>query len=329
MAEDLKSKRTGAFLSVVATVFDEQECVGELASRTLVALRAIGHPFEFIIVNDGSRDGTLARLIALSAENPELRVIDLFRNFGVMAAVTAGIAQAKGEAIIVMDGDLQDPPELIGEMVEKWRNGADIVVGERTSRSEGPILRFFISIYYWFYGKLSDISSSASVGNFGLIDKRLARIMTAMPERQRYFAGLRDWLGGRQEAVSYHRAGREHGSSRQGIIGLLRHARSGIVSFTVRPLRMASLASFLLALLMLLTGLAAISIRLITDVAIPGWATYVTLIAFLGMTQSLALAVLSEYVAVLFIEIKGRPVFLIKDEYEAGVQRETPTPDRL
>ena len=260
---------TETLISVVATVYNEEGGVDELVSRTIAALCQIGLPFEFIIVNDGSRDSTLVQLIALSADNPELRVVDLFRNFGVMSAVAAGIAQANGDAIVVMDGDLQDPPEIICDMVEKWTNGADIVVGERVSRKEGPVLRLFISAYYWIYGKLSETSSGNIVGNFGLMDKRMVGIMMAMPERERYFVGRREWLGGRQETVSYHRVGRELGSSRQGIIGLLRHARSGIVFFSARPLRITSLASFLLAFIMALSGLTVIFIRTNTDLAIP------------------------------------------------------------
>lgn len=318
MTETDERRSTKAMLSAVTSVLNEADGIEELVRRTIAALEASGHPHEMIVVNDGSTDDTLAKLLVLSETYPALRVVDLFRNFGVMAAVTAGVAQAEGEAVIVLDGDLQDPPELIGEMAEKWRGGADIVICRRTSRKEAFPLSVLIKIYYAIYGKLNNHAKGESVGNFGLMDRRVAEIMTALPERERYFAGLRDWVGGQRDAVEYDREARKFGTSRQGLMNLFRHARAGVVSFSVRPLRLVSALSMFVAFAMFVIGAIAILVRLITDLAVPGWATYVTLFAALGFLQSLAFAVLAEYIAVLFIEIKGRPIFYIRDEYRSG-----------
>ena len=305
-------------LSVVTSVLNEEDSVQELVDRTLGALKESGHPHELIIVNDGSTDATLPLLLKLSEKYAELRIIDLLRNFGVMAAVTAGVSVAKGAAVIVLDGDLQAPPELIPQLAEKWREGADIVICRRKSRQEGPLLQFMIKIYYTIYRQLNEHAQGDNSGNFGLMDREVADIMIQLPERERYFAGLRDWIGGRRAVVEYDRLARKFGESRQGLFGLLRHARSGVVSFSVRPLRLISGLSLIVASVMLLIGLVAITVRITTDIAVPGWATYVTLFSILGFMQALSFAVLAEYISVLFIEAKGRTIFAIRDEYKSG-----------
>jgi dolichol-phosphate mannosyltransferase len=305
-------------LSVVTCVFDEQEIVGDLTERVIRSCRGLSVPFEFVVVNDGSRDDTLARLTELSRENPELRVINLFRNFGHMPALSAGIDQARGEAVVVMDGDLQDPPELIPDFMHEWRAGADVVYGLRTRRNETRLKRTAIEVFYWLMGGVSDIGIPKQVGTFGLMDRRVVDILNRMPERHRFFAGLRAWVGGKQAFVPYARPDRQSGSSRVGIRGLFRLAQTALFSFSKVPLRYASLFSLMCGLILLCVGLTAIGIRLLTNLAIPGWATYTTMLGMIGFVQSLALTVLSEYVAVIFDEVKARPLFLVRDEIAGG-----------
>lgn len=305
-------------LSVVAPVYNEEKNVSELVDRIVKSCREIGVPFEIVVVNDGSRDGTLARLVALSREIPELRVINLLRNFGHMPALSAGLSLARGAGVVIMDGDLQDPPELIPRFFRKWREGFDVVYGLRTERGEQPVKRVAISGFYWLLSKLSDTKIPTQVGTFSLIDRRVADVLCAMPERDRYFAGLRAWVGGEQAFVPYERPDRADGTSRVGLRGLLHLARAGLLSFSKAPLRIASVFSIVVGVAMLLVGTQAVVKRLFTRLAIPGWASTLTMLGALGFSQSLIMAVISEYLAVIFSEIKGRPLYLVREEYVGG-----------
>ena len=302
-------------ISVVSAVYNEMDCVEELVERVWRATLALGVAFEILVVNDGSRDATLSKLVALTEKYRELRVIDLFRNFGVMPAITAGIRSSRGRAVIVIDGDLQDPPELISKFYDKWKDGADVVYGFRVKRDESPMVRFMTTVFYRIQGAIAEITIPLQSGNFGLMDRRVVDNIAALPEKNRYFAGLRSWAGGRQERVEYQRARRAKGASRQGLVGLFRHARLGLVSFSKTPLRIASVFSLVVAFIFLAIGISAVAIRLATDRAIPGWATFTTLIGAMGFVQSLVLSIISEYLAAMFDEIKARPSYLIRTEY--------------
>ncbi len=309
------------FLSIVVPLYNEEDIVPELIERLLAVGRSLEIDFEIIAVNDGSSDGTLPLLIDLSRSHPELRVINLARNFGHMSALSAGVDMAKGDPVVVMDGDLQDPPELISQMMEKWRDGADVVLAVRKSRKESLLQRVGSAGFYWLMDKVAETPMPRHVGTFGLMNRWVAEQVAGMPERCRFFAGLRAWVGGRVEQVEYDRPDRPKGDSRVGLGGLVRLARTAIISFSTFPLRLASVIALLSALALFLVGATAIVVRIVTDLAIPGWATYTTLIGMMGFVQSLLLAVLSEYIAVIFDEIKGRPVFLIREEFSSGKRR--------
>ena len=307
-------------LSVVVPLFDEQEIAAELVRRIVDSCRPIGIRFEVVIVNDGSRDGTLQSLIEISLTVPELRIINLLRNFGHMAALSAGLVSARGAAVVIMDGDLQDPPELITRFVEKWQGGADVVYGLRTARREAAAKRHLINGFYWLLGRITETEIPKQVGTFGLMNRRVVDILNAMPERSRYFAGLRAWVGGKQAFVTYDRPDREGGGSRVGAQGLFRLARIALISFSKVPLRYASLFSLVSGLALFLVGASAILVKLFTSLAIPGWATSTALIGFMGFVQSLVLAIIAEYVAVIFDEVKARPIFLIREEFSHGTR---------
>lgn len=305
-------------LSVVTPVYNEQDIVPELVSRIVASCRPLGVTFEMVVVNDGSRDETLERLVGISGDVPELRVIDLMRNFGHMPALSAGVALARGAAIIVMDGDLQDPPELIPRFLEEWRAGADVVYGLRTARQEPFVKRTLIAVFYALLDRITETKIPVQVGTFGLMDRHVVDVLNRMPERSRYFAGLRAWVGGRQSFVEYARPDREAGGSRVGAQGLFRLARVALISFSKVPLRYASVLSLAAAFVLLVVGLWAIGEKLFTNKAIPGWATYTALIGLMGFVQSLVLAIISEYVAVIFDEVKARPMFLVRQEFVQG-----------
>jgi dolichol-phosphate mannosyltransferase len=305
-------------LSVVAPVFNEEDVVHELVRRVIDTCRTLGQPFEFIAVDDGSSDGTRRRLVELSREIRELRVIRLFRNFGHMSALSAGITRARGEGVVVMDGDLQDPPELIPDFYRAWRQGAQLVCGVRTRRREKLPVRVATAFFYVILGKVAETPIPRQVGTFCLMDRSVVDILKAMPERSRYFAGMRAWVGGDQVFVDYDRPDRAHGKSQVGFRGLFRLGRTALISFSKVPLRYASVLSLLCGLVLFLAGAVAIGVRLFTNLAIPGWATYTTLIGMMGFVQSIVLAVISEYIAIIFDEIKARPLFLIREEIAEG-----------
>lgn len=306
-----------ALLSVVAPVFNEADGVDELVSRLKASCSRTAASFELIVVNDGSRDGTLPRLITLTESTPELRVVDLFRNYGHMSALAAGVALAKGDAVVVMDGDLQDPPELIPELVDCWKGGADVVYGLRTRRHDGVAMRLGTRFFYWLL-RASRTSIPENVGTFGVMDRRVVDVLNAMPERSRFFAGLRWWVGGQQAFVAYERSARGHGRSRVGVLGLFSLAQTALTSFSKVPLRLASLLSLGCGMVLFLVGVTAILIRVFTPLGIPGWATYTTLIGMMGFVQSIVLAVIAEYVGIIFDEVKARPLFVVRSEFRSG-----------
>ena len=311
-------QRPDALLSVVIPLYNEEEIATELVHRVVESCRVLPLRFEVVIVNDGSKDHTLEKLIALSYTIPELRVINLLRNFGHMAALSAGLAASQGDAVVIMDGDLQDPPELIPSFVTEWEKGADVVYGLRVARRESYVKRTLICAFYWLLDKSTETKIPKQVGTYGLMDRRIADILIAMPERSRYFAGLRAWVSDRQAFVSYERPDREGGGSRVGAQGLFRLARTALISFSKVPLRYASMLSLFTGLLLFIVGTFAVVEKLFTNLAIPGWATSTALIGFMGFVQSLVLAMLAEYVAVIFDEVKARPIFLIREEFRAG-----------
>lgn len=316
-------------LSVVTCLFNEEDGVEELATRVLRTCRSLHLPFEFLAINDGSLDSTLPCLVRLSSANPELRVVDLYRNFGHMPALTAGLAMARGQAVIVLDGDLQDPPELIGQLFIEWQKGNELVLAHRSHRREPFLKRSAIAVFYWLCEKLADIKIPRQVGSFCLMDRPVVDMLNQLPERHRYFAGLRAWTGARQSVISYDRPDRPHGKSRVGMAGLFQLATGALFSFSKAPLRLVSLMAAAFGLGLFALGIAAIGVRLFTDLAIPGWATYTTVLGLMGFVHSLVLAVLSEYVGIIFDEVKARPLFIVRDEYRAGARVEDSTADKL
>ncbi len=303
---------------MVVPLFNEEETVRELIRRIFQTCRELRETFEVIVVDDGSRDQTLDRLLELSRQHPELRIVRLSRNFGHMAALQAGLLSAHGEAVATLDGDLQDPPELIPRLLQKWREGADVVYALRESREEGLLQKTGTTLFYGLLGRLAETPVPKQVGTFGLMDHRVAELLRRLPERQRFFAGLRAWAGGNQVFVPYVRPIRPYGKSKVGIAGLFRLARMALVSFSKAPLRWASFVSLVFSLILFSVGFTAVLIRLFTDLAVPGWATFTTLLGMMGSVQSLVLALLSEYIAVLFDEVKGRPLYVVQAEYAAG-----------
>jgi glycosyltransferase involved in cell wall biosynthesis len=309
-------------VSVVAPVYNEEDTVAELVDRICLACRAANSPFEVVIVDDGSRDDTLRRLIELSSVTPELYVVGLSRNFGYTPAQSAGLRAARGEAVVIMDGDLQDPPEVIPELVREWMTGRDVVFAKRRTRRDGVAMRVAARIYYWLLARIADAPIPEQSGTFSLLDRRVVDALNSFPERTRYFVGLRAWVGGSQGEVTYDRQPRRSGRSRLALRGRFRLAEAAYLAFSKTPLRVASLLSLVTALALFSVGVFAIVVRLFfARAAVPGWAATTVLIGTMGFMQSLILAAIAEYVGVVFDEVKGRPLYLVRGEYHRGQLR--------
>jgi dolichol-phosphate mannosyltransferase len=302
---------TKPVLSVVVPLFNEEAIISDLVKNLQSVCSSCVKDYELIMVNDGSNDETLQMLAVESETRPELVIVDLSRNYGHMQALSAGLNFASGRAIVVMDGDFQDPPELIPELVGEWKNGADIVLAKRTKRNENFLQRLLTKWFYIIFKALAEISIPNQVGTFCLMDRRVVQKINQMPERQRYFAGLRSWVGYKTSTVDYQRPARKNGKSRVSFRGLISLARLSIISFSKWPLTFVSRISFIASIILFIFGIAVIGIKIFTQLAIPGWASIMVLVGGIASLQSAVMAILCEYIAVLFDEIKQRPNFLI------------------
>jgi len=309
-------------LSVVVPLFNEEDIISELVERLVNACASCVEDYEIIVVNDGSTDDTLLLLREEFQRHPRIVVADLSRNYGHMAALSAGLRLASGQAVVVMDGDLQDPPELIPGLVAKWRSGADVVLAQRTARSESAVQRGLTSLYYRLMAAIADVPTHRQVGTFCLLTRRAVDQINSLPERVRCFASLRAWIGFSTDWVYYQRPPRKNGKSRVSFGGLFGLARASIVSFSKLPLVWVSRFSLAASAALLLFGFAVILIKVCTRLAIPGWASTMVMVGGVGALQSAVMAVLCEYIAVLFDEAKNRPGFVINQVFRSAAAEE-------
>jgi dolichol-phosphate mannosyltransferase len=302
-------------ISVVAPIFNEQENLPELRRRLTGALEQTGEPWEIVLVNDGSRDRSGEIIRQFHAEDSRVKLIELSRNFGHQPAVTAGLHHARGDAVVLIDGDLQDPPEVIPEMVKKWRGGAQVVLGERSSRSDSSVVRGVgFRVFYPLLRGLTDLPSAPHAGIFGLMDRRVVEEFNKLPERSRFIPGLRSWLGFTQASVIYDRTERAAGKPKQTLRRLIHYAMDAIFSFSYRPLRwvtwmglFVSTVTFGLAIFYIITFFAF-------HKDITGFTTIIVCVLFLGGVQMIAIGILGEYIGRIYEEIKQRPLYVVKDK---------------
>ena len=308
--------RTASFLlSVVAPCFNEEAVLRETHRRLVATLEAVPElDFELVYIDDGSRDATLNVLRELQHADVRVRVLALSRNFGHQMAVTAGLAEAAGDAVVVIDADLQDPPEVIPQMLDRWRKGADVAYGVRTKREgETRFKRWTASAFYRLLARLTDISIPLDTGDFRLMDRTVVNAFLAMPERDRFVRGMVAWLGFRQEPVPYRRAARVAGETGWPLRNMLRFATDGLVSFSLLPLRLATWLGLLAAGLALSGIVYALVLRLCTAVWVSGWTSLLIAVLFLGGVQLLMLGLLGEYVGRIYGEVKHRPLYLVEE----------------
>jgi dolichol-phosphate mannosyltransferase len=310
MASDIN--RTLTLLSVCAPVFNEEALVEEFHRRATAALD--GLPYELIIVNDGSTDSTPEKLDALAAVDPRLRVVHLSRNFGHQAALTAGLEHARGNAVAMLDADLQDPPERIQDMLATWRDGADVVYMVREERSGETA--FKLATAHWFYKifrKLAQVELEPNSGDFRLLDRRALDALLSMGERNRFLRGMTVWVGFTQTAIHYKRDPRYAGETKYPVRKMLRFSLDAIASFSHLPLQIATYLGFLFA------GVAFIAIPVViilkfTGGYLPGFGALTILILMIGGLQLIALGLIGEYVGRIYDESKRRPLYIVRDQ---------------
>jgi polyisoprenyl-phosphate glycosyltransferase len=304
-------------LSLVVPVFNEEESIDLFLDTVLPLMERDRFRFDIVFVNDGSRDNTLARLLNRAALDGRLRIVNLSRNFGKEAALTAGIDHARGDVIVPMDIDLQDPPELIEPFMAKWREGYDIVYGVRTQRAwDTTAKRVSAGWFYRIFNSLSPVRIPENVGDFRLVDRRAIEVLRQLPERNRFMKGLFAWVGFNAIGVPYERPQRAAGSSKFNLWRLWNFALDGVVSFSTAPLRAWFYVGVVIAAVAVLYALFIVTRVLIFGVDTPGYASLLIAVLLMGAIQLLSLGIIGEYLGRLFLEVKGRPIYVVEGVYE-------------
>lgn len=303
-------------ISVVIPMYNEEPNIDYLFERLVSVLVRLNMKYEIICVNDGSRDNTLKFLVEHHYRNPAIKVVNLSRNFGKEIALTAGIDYTTGAAVIPIDADLQDPPELIEQLIAKWREGYDVVYGTRRSRQgESWIKRFTASAFYRTIGKLSHTRIPPNTGDFRLLDRRVVNALKQMPERNRFMKGLFAWVGFKQTSILYDRPQRYQGTTKWNYWRLWNFAIDGIAAFSLIPLKVWSYLGLTISLISFLYASFLVIRTLLFGIDIPGYASLMVAVLFLGGVQLLSLGMIGEYLGRVYDEVKGRPLYLVRDSY--------------
>jgi glycosyltransferase involved in cell wall biosynthesis len=312
-------------VSIVIPCYNEEPVIRETFRRLQEFSTALeGLDVEFVFVDDGSTDRTREQLKAFAAGDSRVRIVGFARNFGHQVAVTAGIDLANGDAVVLMDADLQDPPEVVHEMIAKWREGFDVVYGTRTERVGESFFKVYSArAFYRLLNKLSDIPIQLDTGDFRLMSRTVADTLRAMPERDRFIRGMVSWVGFRQTGVPYKRAGRFAGDSKYPLRKMISFALDGILSFSIKPLQISVFLGIGAAAVALAGIVYALALRLFTSIWIEGWTALMISILFVGGIQLFSVGILGEYVGRIYNEIKRRPLYVV-EEYIGF--RHTPTP---
>jgi polyisoprenyl-phosphate glycosyltransferase len=297
-------------VSVVAPVYNEDATIAEFYARVCGALEGV--PFELVLVDDGSTDGSPMALERLAGNDPRVRVVYLSRNFGHQTALTAGLDHARGDAVVMLDADLQDPPELIRTMLDHWRAGCDVVYAVREHRDGES--RFKLSTARWFYrlfDKLAQVELQPNSGDFRLLDRRPLDALLSMRERNRFLRGMTVWVGYTQAAVPYHRDPRYAGETKYTLGKMLRFSLDAISSFSHRPLQLATLLGFVISTLAFIAIPVVVVLRLLGSY-LPGFSALTILVLLLGGIELIAIGIIGEYVGRIYDEVKGRPLYLVR-----------------
>ena len=302
-------------ISVIVPCYNEEQVVVETNRQLVATLAALDDlDFEIVYVDDGSSDKTVDLLRAIQSADERTRVVRLARNFGHQLAVSAGLEHAAGDAVVIIDADLQDPPEVIAEMVARWRDGYHVVYGMRTDRPGETAFKLWTAkLFYRFINRLSKVQIPIDVGDFRLLDRRVVDVLLSMPERDRFLRGMVSWIGFRQVAVMYRRAQRRAGESKYPLFKMLQFAADGVLSFSLTPLRLALWVGFLSIGMAFAGILYALIIRLYTNDWVRGWTSIFTAVLFIGGAQLVTLGIIGEYIGRIYAEVKRRPLYVIEE----------------
>jgi len=297
--------------SVIAPVFNEEETLPHFYERTIAVMEGLSEPFELLLVNDGSRDSSFQMMKELHERDPRVRVIDFSRNFGHQIAISAGLDYAQGQAIVIVDSDLQDPPEVIPRLIERWKNGAEVVYAQRARRAgETKFKLVTATLFYRLIRSITSVNIPRDVGDFRLMDRRVVDALVSMREHHRFMRGLSAWVGFRQEAVLYDRQERFAGQTKYPLMKMIHFSLDAITSFSHLPLQLATTFGFILASISLIGIIVAAFLRLFVG-AIVGQASTLILVLFLGGVQLIFLGVIGEYLGRIYDEVRARPLYIV------------------
>jgi glycosyltransferase involved in cell wall biosynthesis len=299
-------------ISVVIPVFDEEDNLPLLYKRLTKVLGEVEPEYELIFIDDGSRDHSVHILEELAGLDPHVIVVQLARNFGHQIAISAGLDFARGSGVIIMDADLQDPPEVLPEFIEKWREGHDIVYAIRTNRKEGWLKRHAYTFFYRVLQRIANIQIPLDAGDFCIMDRKAVVILNNMPERNRFMRGIRSWIGLDQVGLEYDRESRYAGQPKFTLTRLIYLALDGLVSFSFLPLRAISILGFIISFISIILAIGYAVQKLTSGLNPPGFATTIVAIFFLAGIQLITLGVIGEYVGRIFEEVKQRPLYVVK-----------------
>lgn len=302
--------------SIVAPVFNEEETLPHFYKRVIEVMEGVAEPFELILINDGSRDGSYGLMQDLHKRDPRVRVIDFSRNFGHQIAISAGLDYACGQAVIILDADLQDPPEVIPELIVRWKSGAEVVYAQRARRKgETKFKLLTAAAFYRLIARITSVDIPRNTGDFRLLDRRVVDALVTMREQHRFMRGLSAWVGFRQEALPYERQERYAGKSKYPLRKMINFSLDAITSFSHVPLELATTFGFILAGLSLVGILVAAILRIFTG-AIVGQASTLILVLFLGGIQLIFLGIIGEYLGRIYDEVRSRPLYIVREVLE-------------
>lgn len=309
---DLRSADSSPHVSVVLPVYNEEKNLVVLHERLTRTLSALGMSYELIFVDDGSQDQSLPLLYQLHVQDDHVVVVELSRNFGHQVAVSAGLAYARGQGVIVMDADLQDPPEVLPQFIAKWQEGYEVVYAIRQKRKEGWLKRLAYAAFYRLLHCLADIDIPLDSGDFCIMDRRVVDLLNAMPERNRFVRGIRSWVGFRQTGLAYERSARYTGTSKYSLGKLIKLALDGLISFSHVPLRIITMLGFGISAFSIALAIFYALKRLLVGLTPPGFATLTVALFFLSGVQLITLGVIGEYIGRISDEVKQRPLFIVR-----------------
>lgn len=316
--------QTAVVFSIIAPVFNEADSVDELRRRIGAVMDGLGEPWELLLVDDGSTDMSAEGILDLAQQDPHIRPVIFSRNFGHQIAVTAGLDYSRGQAVVIIDADLQDPPEVIPQLVDKWRQGYEVVYARRAERrGETWFKRVTASLFYRLIYRITDVDIPLDTGDFRLIDRKVVMALKGMRERHRFLRGMAAWVGFRQVGVTYTREARFAGETKYTFSKMVRFALTAVTSFSYFPLQIATYLGFVSAGISAVAIPLVIVLRLMGNQAFFGQATTLLAVLFLGGVQLISLGILGEYIGRLYDEAKGRPLYIVSHGPEDGPEPST------